>query len=133
MRMTSRGVRPRRGAWGLGSRTVKATAAACLAGLTLAAAAPPAAQAYLCGDATPPSMTRQLSGISPDECRVPEQLRRDRPKERTEKKGSMSTLTVFVVAVVAVLLIPIGRNGLPHGGDPFGRDLDELQMKPRIK
>lgn len=132
--MSSRGVRPRRGAWGLGSRTVKATAAACLAGLTLAAAAPPTADAYLCGDGMPPSATRQLSGISPDECRVPEQLRRERAGDRGEKKkGSMGTLTVFIVAVVAVLLIPIGRNGLPHGGDPFGRHLDELQTKPRIR
>jgi hypothetical protein len=34
----------------------------------------------------------------------------------------MSALTVFVLALAGALLIPIGRNGLPHSGDVFGHD-----------
>ena len=41
---------------------------------------------------------------------------------RANRRGSVSTLTVFVLAIAGALLIPIGRNGLPHGGDPFGHD-----------
>jgi len=37
------------------------------------------------------------------------------------KRGSISSLTVLILAVGAVLLIPIGR-GIPHGGDPYGHD-----------
>jgi hypothetical protein len=29
---------------------------------------------------------------------------------------------VFVLAIAAALLIPIGRNGLPKDADPFGHD-----------
>lgn len=41
---------------------------------------------------------------------------------RTKKRGTVGGLTVFVVAVAAVLLIPIGRSGLPRRGDPYGHD-----------
>jgi hypothetical protein len=122
--MGSLGVRPRRGAWE-GSRRARVLAATCFAAVATAAALPPAASAYPCGEApTPaPTKTRQLSGISPDECRVPETLRRAKAEPRRERKrGSVSGLTVFVLAIAGALLIPIGRNGLPHGGDPFGRD-----------
>ena len=122
MRKGSLGVRPRRGACE-GSRQAKALAAACLAVLAFAFAEPQQAAAYPCGDgvtsATPP---RTLSSLSPDECRVPESLRRTEPPARVKKRGSVGGLTVFVLAIAGALLIPIGRNGLPHGGDPFGHD-----------
>jgi hypothetical protein len=122
MRNGSLGVRPRRGAWE-GSRQAKAVAAACFAVLAFALAQPQQAAAYPCGDgvtsATPP---RTLSSLVPDECRVPETLRRTKPPARASKRGSVGGLTVFVLAIAGALLIPIGRNGLPHGGDPFGPD-----------
>jgi hypothetical protein len=121
--MGSLGVRPRRGVLRLGSRQVRAAAAACLVVGVLASAVPPTASAYPCGDgvATAPQ-ARQLMSLSPDECRVPETLRRSKPPARERKKGSMSGLTVFVLALAGALLIPIGRNGLPHSGDVFGHD-----------
>ena len=122
MRNGSLGVRPRRGAWE-GSRQAKAVAAACFAVLAFALAQPQQAVAYPCSDGvtsvTPP---RTLSSVTTDECRVPETLRRTEPPARTNKRGSVSGLTVFVLAIAGALLIPIGRNGLPHGGDPFGHD-----------
>ena len=122
MRIGSLGVRPRRGAWE-GSRQAKAVAAACFAVLAFALWQPQQAAAYPCADgatsATPP---RTLSSVSSDECRVPETLRRTKPSARTNKRGSVSALMVFVLAVAGALLIPIGRNGLPHRGDPFGHD-----------
>jgi hypothetical protein len=60
--------------------------------------------------------------IPADECRVPETLRHPKAPVRERKKGSMSALTVFVLALAGALLIPIGRNGLPHSGDVFGHD-----------
>jgi hypothetical protein len=108
---------------GKGSRRAKAAAAACLAALAIASALPQPAAAYPCGDGKAAStQTRELAGVSPDECRVPETLKRARPTGKARKKGNMSGLTVFVLAVAAALLIPIGRNGPPHGGDPFGHD-----------
>jgi hypothetical protein len=123
MRMSSLGVRPRRGAWE-GSRQAKAVAAACFAVLAFALVPPQQAAAYPCGDGvasvTPP---RTLAGVAADECRVPETLRHPTPAaERKRRRGSVSGLTVFILAVAGALLIPIGRNGLPHGGDPFGHD-----------
>jgi hypothetical protein len=38
---------------------------------------------------------------------------------RSQKRGSMSSLTVVVLAVAAVLLIPIGARGIPSAVDPF--------------
>lgn len=120
--MGSLGVRPRRGAGRKGSRQAKAVAAACLAALAVASALPDTAAAYPCGDAPTNARTPQLAGIAPDDCRVPETLRRSKPPVRKNKEGSMSGLTVFVLAIAGALLIPIGRNGVPHGGDPFGHD-----------
>lgn len=120
--MGSLGVRPRRGVLGLGSRQARAVAAACLAVGTLAVAVPPPAAAYPCGEgAVSSAQGRHLSSVSADECRSPETARK-KPPARAKKKGSMSGLTVFVLAIAGALLIPIGRNGLPHGGDPFGHD-----------
>lgn len=123
--MGSRGVRPRRGALWLGSRNARAVAAACLATgvLTAAAAVPQQAAAYPCGDgAASAAQGRHLTSVPSDECRSPETLRRNKPAARTSKRGSISTLTVFVLAIAGALLIPISRNGLPHSGDPFGHD-----------
>jgi hypothetical protein len=122
MRKGSLGVRPRRGAWE-GSRQAKAVAAACFAVLAFALSQPQQAAAYPCGDGvTPTTPPRTLSSLQPDECRVPETLRRPKPPARANKRGSVGGLTVFVLAIAGALLIPIGRNGLPHGADPFGHD-----------
>jgi hypothetical protein len=122
MRKGSLGVRPRRGAWE-GSRQAKAVAAACFAVLAFALAQPQQAAAYPCGDSVAPTTPpRTLSSLQPDECRVPETLRRTKPPARANKRGSVGGLTVFVLAIAGALLIPIGRNGLPHGADPFGHD-----------
>jgi hypothetical protein len=129
--MGSLGVQPRRGACGKGSRRATAVAAACLAALAVALAMPQPAAAYPCGDGTSSvTSARQLSGLPPDECRVPETLRRSKPPPSTRKRGSMSGLTVFVLAIAGALLIPIGRNGLPHGGDPFGHDPTRERPSP---
>ena len=121
MRNGSHGVRPRRGAW-VGSRRAKAVAAACVATFAFALSLPQQAVAYPCGDSPTNARMPQLAVVSPDECRVPEKLKRSEPAAAKKKKGSMSGLTVFVLAIAGALLIPIGRNGLPHGGDPFGHD-----------
>jgi hypothetical protein len=121
--MGSRGVRPRRGGLWLGSRTARAVAAACFAAGALAAAAPPPAAAYPCGDgAAVAAQGRHLTAVPADECRSPETLRRTKRPARASKRGSVSTLAVFVLAIAGALLIPISRNGLPLGGDPFGHD-----------
>lgn len=122
--MGSLGVRPRRGALGVGSRwATKGVAAACLAAFALAL--PQGAAAFPCGDGKDPTAsTRQLMSIAPDECRTPEKGRPAPQPERVNKTGSMSGLTVFVLAVAGALLIPIGRLGLPHGSDPFRQDDD---------
>jgi hypothetical protein len=122
--MRSLGVRLRRGAWGEGSRTAKALAAACLAAVAIALALPSTAAAYPCGERRAPApqgRTLMSAAVSIDECRAPEQPRKAEPA-RTHKRGDMTGLTVFVVALGAALLIPIGRGGLAHGGDPFGHD-----------
>ena len=123
MRKGSLGVRPRRGAWA-GSRQANAVAAACLAALAFALAQPQQAAAYPCGDGAPPAVPpRTLASVSADECQVPETLRRTKPPvRRAKRRGSVGGLAVFVLAVAGALLIPIGRNGLPHGGDPYGHD-----------
>jgi hypothetical protein len=88
----------------------------------LAAVVPSPAAAFPCGDrAATAAQGRHLTSVSADECRSPEKTRA-KPPVRKSKKGSMSTLTVFVLAIAGALLIPIGRNGLPHSGDPFGHD-----------
>jgi len=121
MRKASLGVRPRRGAWE-GSRQAKAVAAACFVALAFALAEPQQAAAYPCGNVTSATPPRTLSSLAPDECRVPETLRRTKQPARANKRGSVGGLTVFVLAIAGALLIPIGRNGLPHGRDPFSHD-----------
>jgi hypothetical protein len=119
--------RPRRGArWG--SRRAKLGAAACLLAVAVALSAPGPANAYLCDDSStlPKPPPTELTGqgrtlyASPgaENCRVPEK----RKDGRTPKRGSMGGLTVFVLAVGAMLLIPIGRRGIPQGADPYGHD-----------
>ena len=91
--------------------------------VAVALAQPQQAAAYPCGDGAPTAVPpRTLASVLPDECRVPETYRRTGGTARKKKTGSMRGLTVFVLAVAGALLIPIGRNGLPHGGDPFGHD-----------
>ena len=122
MRKSSQDVRPRRGAW-VGSRRATEVAAACFAALAFALSFPQQAEAYPCGDSPRNARTPQLAGVSPDECRVPEKLKRSNASPAREKKeGDMRGLAVFVLAIAGALLIPIGRNGMPHGGDPFGHD-----------
>jgi hypothetical protein len=130
--MGSLGVQPRRGALGKGSRRARAAAAACLAALAVAAALPGSAEAYPCGERATPTAARELMSIPPDECSVPETLRRSKPRVRERKTGSISTLTVFVLAVAAALLIPIGRSGLRSTGDPFGHGPTYEPRKSRI-
>jgi hypothetical protein len=129
MRISSLGVQPRRGAWGKGSRRAKAAAAACLAAITVAAALPQPAAAYPCGEPPPTLRIPQLAGVSPDECRVPGKLGRPKPEARPNKQGSISALTVFVLAIAGALLIPIGRRGLPRGVDPYGADEPTYEPK----
>jgi hypothetical protein len=108
----------------MGSRRAKAGAAACCGALGLALALPQQAVAYPCAEglaSTAP--TSELSGLPPDECGVPRSLQR-REAGRPRKRGNMTGLTVFVLAVAGALLIPIGRSGTLHAGDPFGRARD---------
>jgi len=95
----------------------------------IALLAPAPAAAYQCGastEVTPvsPVLPESLEAVAPivaDDCPVPETLRHPR-RAREAKKASMSGLTVFVLAVAAALLIPIGRNGVPTSADPFRHD-----------
>ena len=120
----SLGVRLRRGAWGEGSRAARALAAACLVAVAMALVLPSTAAAYPCGERrAPATQARALmsASVSIDECRAPEQGPKSEPA-RTHKRGDMTGLTVFVLAIGAALLIPIGRKGLAHGSDPFDHD-----------
>jgi hypothetical protein len=126
MRWIPERARPRRGAW-RGSRRARAGAAACLASVLLTLAAPGPAAAYRCEDPPPPvSMPHpELPGRAlyaaptSTECQVPDD---DKAPARTRKRGSMSGLTVFVLAVGAALLIPIGARGIPSSVDPYSGD-----------
>lgn len=120
--------RPRRGAW-RGSQQAKAGAAACLVAALLTLAAPGPASAYRCEDAVRSSTPApyleahgraMFSAPANTECPFPadEQRGSGRPK----KRGSMSGLTVFVLAIAAVLLIPIGARGIPASADPYRED-----------
>jgi ABC-type Fe3+ transport system permease subunit len=51
---------------------------------------------------------------------------------RKPKRGSMSSVAVFVVAIAVVLLIPIGARGIPSSLDPYGRELPASERKRRI-
>ena len=105
--------RSRRGAcWG--SRSAKAGAAACLGLVLVALALPAPAAAYRCG-------ATQLDGAqatarSSQDCRAE---RGPAAPTRTPKRGSMKGLAVFVLAVAAVLVIPIGARGIPSSVDPY--------------
>jgi hypothetical protein len=122
--------RPRRGAWGSRRRRAKLGAAACLVAIAVTLAAPGPATAYPCDDsaalpkAPPTELSSRTLYASPgaEGCRVPEED--DRGAGRTRKRGSMSGLTVFVLAIGAMLLIPIGRRGIQQGADPYGHDQD---------
>jgi hypothetical protein len=107
---------PRRGAcWG--SRLAKAGAAACLALVLVALVLPGSAAAYRCG-------ATQLDGAQ-ETARSSQDCRAERSpamRNRTPKRGSMKGLTVFVLAVAAVLLIPIGARGIPPSVDPYSDD-----------
>jgi hypothetical protein len=50
----------------------------------------------------------------------------NRAPARTKKRGNISGLTVFVLAIAAVLLIPIGARGIPASVDPYR---DERPLK----
>jgi hypothetical protein len=119
--------RPRRGACCWGSRKARAGAAACLVVFVLTLGAPGPALAYRCEDPPPPPISlphpelpgpAQFAPPTSTECRVPDV----QPSKRTKKRGSMSGLTVFVLAIAAVLLIPIGARGIPSSVDPYTDD-----------
>jgi hypothetical protein len=109
--------RPRRGAW-RGSRQARAGAAACFAFVVITLAAPGPAAAYRCEDEPRAAAPGVVMNV--EDCRVPN----DEPARpaRAKKRGSMSSLSVLVLALGAVLLIPIGALGMPTSVDPFGRD-----------
>jgi hypothetical protein len=115
MRMPPRR-RLRRGAW-RGSRRARAGAAACLVTITLTLLAPGPAAAYRCGATQPDGA--QTTALSRDDCRAGAGPTRH---TRTQKRGTMSGLTVFVLAIAAVLLIPIGARGIPSSVDPYSDD-----------
>ena len=119
--------RPRRGA--RGSRWASALGAACLVAIVLAVSLPESGSAFACGavgrpaqSTMPPRQLQASQKVIPggDDCTTPGN--RQRREARTRKKGSASGLTVFILAVAAALLIPIGRNGIPRAVDPFGHD-----------
>jgi hypothetical protein len=95
--------------------------------VVLSLAAPGPAAAYLCDEAPPvsvphPELPSRSLYAAPDgtECRVPDDDRAG--PVRTRKRGNMSGLTVFVLAVAAALLIPIGARGIPSSVDPYNDD-----------
>jgi hypothetical protein len=118
-------VRPRRGAW-RGSRRARAGAAACLASVLLGFAAPAPATAYPCADVQRPAAP--TAGVSADDCRGA-----DAPPPRQRKRGSMSSVAVLVLALAAVLLIPIGTRGVPSSLDPYGRELPDSERNRRMR
>ena len=97
-------------------------AAACLASVAVLLSLPAPAASFPCGDAphsaVPP---RQLASVRQQtgDCTTPGHRRK---AHRSRKKGSVSGLTVFLLALGGALLIPIGRNGLPRPFDPYGHD-----------
>jgi hypothetical protein len=127
MKKTPPRERPRRGA--RGSRWASALAAACLVAALIAVSLPERASAFGCGAPERPAQTfvppRELQGSqrverTGDDCTTPGN--HPRTQARTRKKGSVSGLTVFIIAIGAALLIPIGRNGIPRTVDPYGHD-----------
>ena len=106
--------RPRRGAW-RGSRGATAGAAACLATVMLCLTFSGPAYAYRCGAAESPPDGAQATAMF-QECKAEAPPAR---RARPQKRGSMSSLTVLVLAIAAVSLIPIGARGIPSAVDPF--------------
>jgi hypothetical protein len=108
--------------------------------MLVALSVPSPAQAFPCGPSfrsvprtAPVTPARRLQNAeaaeqvqTPDDCTTPSNRPRRAPA-KANKKGSMSGLTVFVLAVAAALLIPIGRNGLPKAVDPYGHDRSFLE------
>jgi hypothetical protein len=91
--------------------------------VAIAVSLPTSASAFPCGEAPRPSVPpRQLANVqATDDCRSPGELQKH-PAKPAHKKGSMSGLTVFVLAIAAVLLIPIGARGIPSSVDPYSDD-----------
>ena len=104
--------RPRRGAW-WGSRRARAGAAACLAAVLVALALPGPAAAYRCGSTQAPDGAQATAMFQ--DCRAEAPPRRRHPN----KRGSVSSLTVVVLALAAALLLPIGARGIPYNLDPY--------------
>jgi hypothetical protein len=114
-------LRLRRGAW-RGSTKAR-LAAACLVSVALLLSLPAPAAGFPCGEGPHSAVpARHLASVrqqSAADCTTPGNRRKP---QRTRKKGSVSGLTVFVLALGGALLIPIGRNGLPRSFDPYGHD-----------
>jgi hypothetical protein len=107
--------RPRRGAW-WGSRVARAGAAACLAAAIVTLALPGPAAAYRCGSTQPPDGAQPTAMFQ--DCRAEAPPKRP----RANKRGSISSLTVVVLALAAALLLPIGARGIPYSIDPYSQD-----------
>src|SRR5215216_7386130 len=133
MRMPPR-ERPRRGAW-RGSRPARAGASTCLAAVIVALAVPGPAAAYRCGSTQPPDGAQARAMFRDCRAEAPPERR-----PRANKRGSMSSLTVLVVAVAAALAdrrardavqprrLQPGPSVLEEGED----ELSELLRRPPL-
>ena len=74
---------------------------------------PGPAAAYRCGATQAPDGAQATAMFQ--DCRAEAPPRRKRPN----KRGSVSSLTVLVLAVAAALLLPIGARGIPSSLDPY--------------
>jgi hypothetical protein len=79
----------------------------------LALSAPTPASAFPCAD-----LERSTAPAKSADCRAAP----PRKTVQTQKRGSVSSLAVLVVALTAVLLIPIGSRGIPSSLDPYSRE-----------
>jgi hypothetical protein len=94
-----------------------------LATVAVLVSLPAPASAFPCGEtARPAAPPRQLSSVQqvPNECMTSAERRK--PQKRERKKGSLTGLTVFLLAVGGALVIPIARNGIPRMADPYRHD-----------
>jgi len=82
----------------------------------VALALPGPASAYRCGSTQAPDGAQATAMFQ--DCRAGTPARRKHPN----KRGSMSSLTVVVLALAAALLLPIGARGIPYGVDPHSQD-----------
>jgi len=80
-------------------------------------ALPGPAAAYRCGSTQPPDGAQATAMFQ--DCRAEAPPAR---RPRANKRGSMSSLTVLVIAVAAALLLPIGARGIPYSLDPYSQD-----------